>query len=228
MKTINKIMLGLLFFLTIQMNASIDKETKTELISKMSQDGNVQTYVINELKIKVFNNMIGPGNYSKLSESDKDEYIKNMNILIQTRNKGKDKMYMDYPELSDIDVADREGIFEEIIKTEAVALNVQGLFLCIGSALTATAANLGAGYAIYRRYMYIACLAIASTAELAAASAVGPIAVGVMLDTGVELEIIEADAVVCAEISFEVTATAAIVALGSLSTAIGTCYTQNK
>ena len=227
MKTISKIILSLIFLTALNVSASAIKNSNEGVVNKMSQDKNVQSYVMSILKINVSKKLMGDVSKSKLTVAEKEDYSKNINRIILNRNQSQAKMYTDYPELATMNLLDREALFQSIIKTEAFALNVSGLFGCISTAVIATAATLGAASAVYKRYLYLACLATTVTATLAAQSAVGPEVVFALVDTGVEVQIIEEEAIACAEMSFETTYQSILAALGALSASISTCVALN-
>jgi hypothetical protein len=86
MKIISKVICSLLVLITLQMNASVLRNSNESLVDRMAQDNNVRLLFKNGLKVITFTSVITKEDYSNLSVEAKDEISTNLNKINLTRS----------------------------------------------------------------------------------------------------------------------------------------------
>jgi hypothetical protein len=222
MKIINKIVCCLTFLLSFSTFAS--KSTLSaendNLITKMSLDNNVKSYLINGYKSKLISFSLGKS-YKNLSVEDKRVVTENMKDLILKRNQSLFNVYSSYPELEKMSIIDRQEIFKEVFNSNSVNVDIAGFFKCLASVLGTYALCIEPA-TVFRRWAFTACTSAAAVSNLVIVAA-NPEELLPLLDTGIEVQLVEDEVEACADITSTVKSTDLAKCAAAFSTAIATC-----
>ena len=224
MKTINTIIVCLVLLSALSTTAAnINFAGKEELVNKMSVDDNVVTFIVSGLKLSTYATALKAT--PNVSKEDLAKGEKAMSGILAVRNASLAKIYADYPEFSNYEMSERHDIFKQVLNSSRTAVKVGIFFTCIGGAILAVPTCITQGIAVWKKWANSACFAAAVGSSLAA-QASDPVVLVSAVDTGIEAELINVEARVCADVvqtGGTVAEVAACVGTGLI--AIGTCIT---
>ncbi len=198
MKTILKFTICLVFFVASKTMAN--NVDDTILINKMIEDTNVKKYLINSLKLKFVGSGLGVDGYKNASDNDKKEFDEKFLYVMNKRSESIKAVYETFPQLENMQIEKRMEIFNAVMNSEKMAINVGQFLICLGGAIATIPVCLNAAKKI-KEWAFIAC-ASATVISTIVAEASEPVVLAAALDTGVEVAIVETEAQACAKLTF--------------------------